>query len=153
MIGIFTDGSCKGNQYDKNSGGYGVVIIDNSQKQTFSQGYKDTTNNRMELRAVICALSHTTKGSAITLHTDSKNVCDAFNENWIEKWKRFGWRTNRKKPVKNQDLWRKLIPLAEERDINWRWVKGHNGLPENEEADELANRAALSSDLLIDDRS
>ena len=134
MIDVFTDGACSGNP---GPGGWGVLIIDGEERMELSGGAAETTNNRMEMLAVIEALKATAKADAIRLHTDSQYVKNGIND-WINGWKRNGWKTAAKKPVKNQDLWREIDALSSGRKIEWRWVKGHAGHPGNERADELA---------------
>lgn len=149
-IKIYTDGACRGNQNENANGGYGTVILDGDKRVELSQGYADTTNNRMELRAVIAGLKAVEQPSEIEVISDSKYVVDAFNKKWIEGWIKRNWKTAAKKPVKNPDLWKELIPLAEKHDVTWTWVKGHSGNIENERADELACTAADSGELLED---
>ncbi|MGD9801756.1 MAG: ribonuclease HI [Parvularculaceae bacterium] len=138
MIEAFTDGACAGNP---GPGGWGVLIIDENGRREIYGGEAATTNNRMELTAAIEALNATV--GPIRLYTDSQYVKNGITS-WIQGWKRNGWRTSDRKPVKNQDLWRNLDDAASKRDVDWRWVKGHNGHPENERADALA-RAGLAS--------
>jgi len=138
MIEIFTDGACAGNP---GPGGWGVLILDGDKQVELYGGESATTNNRMELMAAIEALRSTT--GAVRLHTDSQYVKNGITT-WIHGWKRNGWRTADRKPVKNQDLWQTLDAACTERRVEWRWVKGHNGHPENERADALA-RAGLAS--------
>ncbi len=134
-IKIYTDGACRGNP---GPGGWGVLLrFKDNEKELFG-GVNDTTNNRMELTAAIEALKAINKKSSVVLFTDSKYVMQGITE-WLPNWKRNGWRTAAKKPVKNADLWQVLDALANQHDIKWQWVKGHNGHPENERADELAN--------------
>lgn len=134
-VRIFADGACKGNP---GPGGWGAILrFGDSEKEIFG-GEPATTNNRMELRAVIEALTLLTRRCAIEVYTDSAYVQKGISE-WIHGWKRNGWRTADKKPVKNDDLWRVLDQLASQHQIEWRWVKGHAGHPENERADALAN--------------
>lgn len=134
-VRIFADGACKGNP---GPGGWGAILrFGDSEKEIFG-GEPATTNNRMELRAVIEALTLLTRRCAIEVYTDSAYVQRGISE-WIHGWKRNGWRTADKKPVKNDDLWRVLDQLASQHQIEWHWVKGHAGHPENERADALAN--------------
>jgi len=149
-IQIFTDGSCKGNQYSNNNGGYGAIVINNRHRLELSQGYKNTTNNRMELRAVIAALMQVKPDSKIALYSDSQYVCENINKGRLNNWRTNGWKNSNNKRVKNISLWQELIPLAEQHNIDWVWVKGHNGNAENERADRLANLAATSGNLLED---
>ncbi len=131
-IEIFTDGACSGNP---GPGGWGVLIIDHGSERELNGGEASTTNNRMEMLAAIEALKATT--GAIILHTDSTYVKNGITQ-WINGWKKNGWKTAAKKPVKNQDLWIALDEATAGRDIDWRWVKGHAGHPGNERADALA---------------
>ncbi len=135
-IEIYTDGACRGNP---GPGGWGALLIAGHHRKTMHGGDPETTNNRMELTAAIEALNVLKKPSRVVLHTDSKYVMDGINE-WLANWKRRGWKTANKKPVKNQDLWKALDEAAQRHDIEWIWVKGHDGNPGNEEADRLANQ-------------
>ncbi|WP_031481476.1 ribonuclease HI [Maridesulfovibrio frigidus] len=145
---IYTDGSCLGNP---GPGGYGAVLLFNEHRNEISQGYKRTTNNRMEMRAVIAALSELKEPCDITLFTDSQYVKNAFTKRWLANWQKNGWKTAAKKPVKNKDLWQQFIPLMAKHTVDWRWVKGHSGDPENERCDDLARDAAESYDLIEDE--
>lgn len=133
---LYTDGACKGNP---GPGGWGALLRYRGREKAIWGGERDTTNNRMELRAVIQGLQALTRPTAVTVVTDSRYVKNGMNQ-WIQNWKRNGWRTAAKKPVKNADLWRQLDALVQQHDVSWEWVKGHSGHPENERADELANR-------------
>jgi ribonuclease HI len=135
-VEIFTDGACKGNP---GPGGWGALLRWNGHEKELSGGEPQTTNNRMELRAVIEALSALKQPSRVRLHTDSQYVANGISQ-WIHQWKRQSWRTADKKPVKNEDLWRKLDALAAMHDVEWIWVKGHAGHDGNERADALANK-------------
>jgi ribonuclease HI len=138
IVKIYTDGACKGNP---GVGGWGALLeLGKDVKEIFG-GELLTTNNRMELTAVIRALEALKRRCAVQLHTDSKYVQQGITE-WIHNWKRRGWRTADKKPVKNEDLWRRLDELAQQHDVEWLWVKGHAGHDGNERADVLANRGA-----------
>lgn len=134
MIEIYTDGACSGNP---GPGGWGVYIQKDGQEERLSGGEAETTNNRMELMAAIKALQYFPSGTAITLYTDSTYVKNGVTE-WIEGWRQNGWKTAAKKPVKNRDLWEPLDRLSQEREVIWKWVKGHAGHDGNEEADRLA---------------
>ena len=134
-IEIYTDGACRGNP---GPGGWGVLLIAGRHRKTMHGGEPETTNNRMELTAAIEALNALKKSSKVILHTDSKYVMDGINE-WMANWKKRGWKTAAKKPVKNQDLWMALDEATQRHEIQWKWVKGHDGDPGNEAADELAN--------------
>jgi ribonuclease HI len=136
MLKIYTDGSSRGNP---GPGGYGTVLLAKGHRKELSGGFRKTTNNRMELMAAIVALETLTKARAVTLHTDSKYVLQGITE-WMINWKKRGWKTAAKKPVKNEDLWRRLDAAIERHDIKWVWVKGHSGNAGNERADMLANK-------------
>ena len=136
MIKIYTDGACKGNP---GVGGWGALLIQNEQSIEIFDGELQTTNNRMELKAVIEALNHAKSMSDdIQIYTDSSYVQKGIQE-WIHNWKKNGWRSSNKKPVKNQDLWQELDTLNSSLKVEWFWVKGHAGHPGNERADFLAN--------------
>ena len=136
MINIYTDGACKGNP---GPGGWGALIIKDEVKNEIFGGENNTTNNRMEIMAVIMALRSIDKKCAVTVFTDSTYVQKGINE-WVDKWKINGWRTSNRKDVKNKDLWVQLDNLNSEISVNWIWVKGHSGHPENDRADFLANQ-------------
>ncbi len=136
IIEIYTDGACRGNP---GPGGWGALLISGKHQRTMHGGDPETTNNRMELTAAIEALNALKNPSQVILHTDSKYVMDGIND-WMPNWKKRGWKTAAKKPVKNRDLWQALDDAVERHEIDWRWVKGHDGNPGNEMADELANR-------------
>ena len=138
-VEIFTDGACKGNP---GPGGWGVLLRYGATEKELWGGERQTTNNRMELTAVIRALEALNRRCQIKLHTDSQYVQKGISE-WIIGWKKRGWKTADKKPVKNDDLWRRLDALAAGHDIEWLWVKGHAGHDGNERADELANRGCV----------
>ena len=133
---IYTDGACRGNP---GPGGWGVLLIANQHRRTLHGGDSETTNNRMELTAAIEALNALKGGQRVVLHTDSKYVMDGINE-WLPNWKKRDWKTAARKPVKNKDLWQALDEAVARHEIDWRWVRGHDGNPGNEEADALANR-------------
>jgi ribonuclease HI len=132
---IYTDGACKGNP---GPGGWGVLMIAGEHRRELCGGEKDTTNNRMELTAAIEALRALKRPTQVRLFTDSKYVMQGI-ETWIHSWKKNGWRTSDKKPVKNIDLWQALDALNAAHTVEWRWVKGHSGDPGNERADALSN--------------
>ncbi|MBP6441878.1 MAG: ribonuclease HI [Sphingorhabdus sp.] len=138
QLEIFTDGACKGNP---GPGGWGAVIRYGKHEKEISGGEPDTTNNRMELSAAIQALKTLIEPCHVKLHTDSKYVLDGITK-WIHGWQRNGWKNASKQPVRNADLWRDLIDAAARHQVEWIWVKGHNGHAENERADRLASDAA-----------
>lgn len=135
-VEIFSDGACKGNP---GVGGWGALLRIGATERELFGGEANTTNNRMELMAVIQALTALTRPCEVMIHTDSQYVMKGMME-WIEGWKAKGWKTAAKQPVKNDDLWKTLDKLVAMHDVDWRWVKGHSGHPENERADQLANR-------------
>ena len=136
LVEIFTDGACRGNP---GPGGWGVLMRYGTEERSFCGGELDTTNNRMELTAVIEGLSALTQPCQVELSSDSTYVLKGIQE-WMPNWKKRGWKTAAKKPVKNVDLWQKLDAVIGEHKIDWRWVKGHSGDRENEIADQLANQ-------------
>jgi ribonuclease HI len=138
QLEIFTDGACKGNP---GPGGWGAVIRYGKHEKEISGGDADTTNNRMELSATIQALKILIEPCEVKLHTDSRYVIDGITK-WINGWQRNGWKNASKQPVSNIDLWHDLIEATARHQVEWIWVKGHNGHPENERADRLASDAA-----------
>jgi len=136
-IDIYTDGACSGNP---GPGGWAAILRSGVHEKEIFGGEIATTNNRMEMLAVIRALQSLRKKSAVTIHTDSRYLMDGATL-WMRKWKSNGWKTSDKKPVKNEDLWRALDEVLNGHDIEWRWVQGHSGHPENERADQLARSA------------
>jgi ribonuclease HI len=140
-VEIFTDGACKGNP---GPGGWGVVLRKGHHEKELAGSEPLTTNNRMELTAAIRALESLKEPCAVQLHTDSRYVIDGIT-GWIFGWQRNGWKTAAKKPVLNADLWQELQSAARRHQVEWVWVKGHDGHPENERADKLASDAALAA--------
>ena len=139
-ITVYTDGACSGNP---GPGGWGVLIVtDSSESIELNGGEKHTTNNRMELTAAIEALKHFKQSTKLTIFTDSVYVKEGISS-WLNNWKARGWKTASKKPVKNEDLWKELDEQNQIHDVNWEWVKGHVGHPENERADYLARAGML----------
>ena len=153
QVKIFTDGSARGNP--DGPGGYGVVLQYRDPKgelheREYAAGYKKTTNNRMELMGAIVGFEALTRPCEVELISDSKYVIEAFNSHWIENWVRNGWKTSGKKPVKNIDLWKRLLKAVSLHKVVFTWVKGHDGHPENERCDTLATGAADGEGLLDD---
>ncbi len=144
---IYTDGACTGNP---GAGGYGAVLIYGEDRQEISGGYKLTTNNRMEMMAAIAALQSLDASSRVTLHSDSKYLVDAVTKGWAKKWQANGWMRNKKDKAKNPDLWQELLELCQQHDVDFVWVKGHAGIPENERCDRLAVAAARGINLPAD---
>ncbi len=144
---IYTDGSSRGNP---GPGGYGAVLRYTDQagvlhERELSQGYARTTNNRMELMAAIAALEALKRPCEVEVHSDSQYVVNAFNQHWVDGWQRRGWKNAKKEPVKNPDLWKRLIAAAKPHDVRWVWVRGHAGAELNERCDQLAVAAATAS--------
>jgi len=137
QVELFTDGACAGNP---GPGGWGVVLRYKTTEKEISGYSPDTTNNRMELTAVVEALNALKEKCRVTVYTDSRYLRDGITS-WIQRWKRNGWKTSDKTAVKNQDLWEALDRICQKHQLEWRWVKGHAGHPENERADELARDA------------
>ena len=134
---IYTDGACSGNP---GPGGWGSVLLYNGHRREMSGGDAETTNNRMEMMAVIQALESLKRPCSVMIYTDSVYVMKGITE-WIEQWKKRGWKTAAKKPVKNVEFWQRLEQAIHSHEVKWTWVKGHSGVPENERADELATTA------------
>jgi len=147
QVAIYADGACSGNP---GPGGWGAILVSQSPaaRKEIAGAHPATTNNRMELTAVIAALRLLKEPCRVTVVTDSQYVVNAFRQRWIENWQRNGWRTSDRKPVKNDDLWRELLVCLQPHAAAWEWVRGHAGHPENERADQLAveARAALALD-------
>ena len=137
-VTLYTDGACKGNP---GPGGWGVVLFYGEHEKHLWGGEDGTTNNRMELRAAIEGLAALTRQCTVDLYTDSQYVRNGINQ-WMANWKRNGWRTSARKPVKNAELWQRLDDLVQRHRIQWHWVRGHSGNDGNEQADALANRGA-----------
>jgi ribonuclease HI len=144
-VNIYTDGSARGNP--DGPGGYGAILryVDSKgqiHEKELSQGYEKTTNNRMEMMGVIAALEALRRPCQVDLYTDSQYVVNAFEKGWIRNWKKNGWKTASKEPVKNRELWERMLEAAEGHELTFHWVKGHAGHPENERCDRLATAAA-----------
>ena len=152
-VTLYTDGSARGNP--DGPGGYGAVLhfVDGKGKlhvKELSAGYRKTTNNRMELMGVIAGLEALNRPCLVTVVSDSAYVVKAFNEHWLEGWVKKGWKRGKNEPVKNRDLWERLLKAMEPHQVHYTWVKGHAGHPENERCDELATSAADGDGLLVD---
>jgi ribonuclease HI len=139
-ITIYTDGACDPNP---GTGGWAAILIFGDQTRELTGGQRDTTNNRMELTAAIEALGALKEPCRVTLHTDSEYVKNAFTQKWLEGWIKRGWKTSSREPVKNQDLWEKLLALTQKHQVEWKWVRGHANDPLNNRCDELAVQARL----------
>jgi len=144
----FTDGACSGNP---GPGGYGVILLWNSHRRELSRGYRKTTNNRMEILAVIACLESLTEPCEIEIHSDSQYVVNAIEQGWAQRWRSNGWKRNKKERALNPDLWERLLNLLPKHKVRLTWLRGHAGHAENERADQLAVAALKASDLAIDE--
>ena len=147
QVTIYTDGACSGNP---GAGGWGAILMFNGREKEISGGKRETTNNRMELMAVIAGLEALNRPCQVDLFSDSKYVVDAFNQHWVDGWVRKGWKRGKNEPVKNVDLWKRLLQAKAPHAVKFVWVKGHAGHPQNERCDELATYAADNGPLLED---
>ena len=138
-VDLYTDGACSGNP---GPGGYGIILVYNGKEKELSEGFAETTNNRMEILAVINGLKALKEPCEVTVYSDSKYVVDAVNKNWLYNWEENDWRRSNKEPVLNPELWMELLVLMEEHEVSFVWVKGHNEHPQNERCDRLAVAAA-----------
>lgn len=153
-VKIYTDGAARGNP--DGPGGYGTILLYTDSKgvehkREYAQGYKKTTNNRMELMAAIVGLEALTRSCEVELYSDSQYLVKAFNEHWIDSWKKKGWKRGKNEPVKNVDLWKRLLKAKEIHHVSFIWVKGHDGHEQNERCDYLATTAADGTDLMEDE--
>lgn len=148
-VAIYTDGACSGNP---GPGGYGTVLIHNGVRKELSGGYKDTTNNRMEIMAVLKGLEALKQPCKVTVYSDSKYVVDAIEKGWLNNWRRNNWIKSNKEKALNVDLWKRLLELMEIHQVNFQWVKGHHENVENNRCDQLAVQAAKQSELQEDIR-
>lgn len=154
QIKLYTDGAARGNP--DGPGGYGAVLeyVDPKGQlhiKELSQGYKKTTNNRMELMAVIVGLEALNRPCQVDVYSDSKYVVDAFNQHWVDSWLKKNWKRGKNEPVKNVDLWKRLLAVKANHEVTFHWVKGHDGHPQNERCDELATTAADGNELIVDE--
>jgi ribonuclease HI len=154
FVKIYTDGSARGNP--DGPGGYGTVLYYTDTKgqlhvREYSQGFVRTTNNRMELLAAIVGLEALNRPCQVELYSDSQYLVNAFNQHWIDSWQKKNWKRGKNEPVKNVDLWKRLLAAKAPHQVTFIWVKGHNGHPENERCDQLATAAADGSNLLVDE--
>ena len=146
-VTIYTDGACLGNP---GPGGYGVVLLHQEGRNELSEGFRLTTNNRMEMMAAIAGLETLEKPFSVTVYSDSQYVVDAITKGWAKKWQANGWKRNAKEMAKNPDLWERLLNLCKKHEVKFLWVRGHSGNTENENCDRLAVAAAKQSNLLPD---
>ena len=147
-VTIYTDGACTGNP---GPGGYDTVLLFGDGRKELSGGYKRTTNNRMEILAVIVGLDALKERCRVTLYSDSRYVVDAMSRGWAVKWRARGWMRNKTDAALNPDLWERLLDLCEKQEVTFQWVRGHNGVAENERADRLATSAARAPALPVDE--
>ncbi|MGL6281358.1 MAG: ribonuclease HI [Microcoleaceae cyanobacterium] len=144
QVNIYTDGACKGNP---GPGGYGTLLIYKGHQRELSGGFRKTTNNRMEILAVIEGLKALKFPCAVTVYSDSKYVVDAMEQGWVKRWQKNGWKRNKNEPALNPDLWAEMLNLCSQHQVKFSWVKGHAGHVENEYCDQLAVAASLQYDL------
>ena len=154
FVKIYTDGAARGNP--DGPGGYGSVLeyVDTKGElhvKEISQGYVRTTNNRMELMAVIAGLEALNRPCTVEVYSDSQYVVNAFNQHWVDGWIKKGWKRGKNEPVKNVDLWKRLLDAKSRHSVTFHWVKGHDGHPQNERCDELATTAAEGTELIVDE--
>ena len=154
LVKIYTDGAARGNP--DGPGGYGTVLeyVDTKgqlHKKELSQGDEKTTNNRMELMAVIAGLEALNRSCEVEVYSDSQYVVNAFNQHWVDGWIKKGWKRGKNEPVKNVDLWKRLLEAKQKHSVTFHWVKGHDGHPQNERCDELATTAADGTNLIVDE--
>ena len=145
---MYTDGACLGNP---GPGGYGVILLYQGHKRELSGGYRKTTNNRMEIMAAIVGLEALKERCEVTLYSDSEYLVNAMSKGWIQRWRANGWKRNKREKVLNPDLWERLLRLCELHEVQFSWVKGHGGTPENVRCDQLAVQAAQQPDLPVDE--
>jgi len=147
QVVIYADGACSGNP---GAGGFGVVLLHPHKRLELSKGFRKTTNNRMELMAVIQGLSSLKKRCHVTIYSDSQYIVNSMTRGWAKKWQANGWKRNSKERALNSDLWQELLTLCEEHEVEFKWIKGHHGNTENEICDRLATQATSGSNLEVD---
>ena len=147
QVTIYTDGACLGNP---GPGGYGTVLLYGPHRQEISGGFRLTTNNRMEIMAVIAALEALKEPCRVTLYSDSQYVVNAMTQGWARRWRANGWKRNQREEAVNPDLWERLLDLCDQHQVEFRWLRGHSGIAENERCDQLAVNAAKQPGLLED---
>ena len=146
-VKLYADGACSGNP---GPGGYGTILVYEKHRKEISGGYQNTTNNRMEMLAVIRGLEILKERCDVTVYSDSKYVVDAMTKGWVKRWQKNGWMRNKKEPALNVDLWKEMLKLCLHHQVEFRWVQGHSGHPENERCDHLATEALKRKDLKVD---
>ncbi|PID58641.1 ribonuclease HI [candidate division KSB3 bacterium] len=147
-VEIYTDGACLNNPYG--NGGYGAIIVDGEQQRELSGGFQNTTNNRMEMMAVIAGLEALEGACEVMLYSDSQYIVNSINKGWVYRWKANNWMRNKKERALNVDLWRRILSLCNTHNVTFRWLRGHSGHPENERCDRLAAAALKGDDLPSD---
>ncbi|MDH4367410.1 MAG: ribonuclease HI [Dehalococcoidia bacterium] len=147
-VTIYTDGACLGNP---GPGGYGIILLYQGHRREFSGGYRKTTNNRMEMMAAIAGLEALKEKCEVTLFSDSEYLVKTMSRGWARRWRANGWKRSKREKALNPDLWERLLQLCEHHEVQFSWVKGHTGTPENTRCDELAVQAAQQSDLPCDE--
>jgi len=148
-VNIYIDGACSGNP---GPGGYGIIIEYNGKRGEFSGGFSNTTNNRMEIMAAIVALESLKEKCSARIFSDSQYLVNAMMKGWVQRWRANGWMRNRKEKALNPDLWERLLKLRETHEVEFNWVRGHEGHEENERCDQLARAASLKTGLPVDER-
>jgi ribonuclease HI len=147
-VTMYTDGACADNP--RGNGGYGVLIVYGDQRRELSGGFRNTTNNRMEMYAVIAGLETLDKPCNVTIYSDSKYLVDSIDKGWVYRWKTNNWMRNKKDPALNVDLWKRILDLCQKHTVTFQWVRGHAGHPENERCDKLAVTALKQENLPFD---
>ncbi|MCP4398545.1 MAG: ribonuclease HI [bacterium] len=148
QISIYTDGACSNNPYG--NGGYGTIIVDGEEQREISGGFQHTTNNRMEMFAVLAGLESLEEACEVTLYSDSQYIVNSINKGWVYRWKANNWMRNKKDPALNVDLWKRMLAICEKHNVIFQWVRGHSGHPENERCDQLAVAALRAVNLPFD---
>ncbi len=148
QISIYTDGACSNNPYG--NGGYGAIIVDGEEQREISGGFQHTTNNRMEMFAVLAGLESLEEACEVTLYSDSQYIVNSINKGWVYRWKANNWMRNKKDPALNVDLWKRMLAICEKHKVIFQWVRGHSGHPENERCDQLAVAALRAGNLPFD---
>ena len=148
QVEIYTDGACSNNPYG--NGGYGTIIVNGEEQRELSGGFQHTTNNRMEMMAVIAGLEALKEASEVTLYSDSQYIVNSVNKGWVYRWKANNWMRNKKDAALNVDLWKRILGLCDTHTVTFQWVRGHSGHPENERCDQLAVAALREDNLPFD---
>ena len=147
-VTIYTDGACADNP--RGNGGYGVIVVHGDHRRELSGGFRNTTNNRMEMYAMIAGLESLAEPHRVTIYSDSQYLVNSVNKGWVYRWKANNWMRNKQDPALNVDLWERILALCQKHTVTFQWVRGHSGQPENERCDQLAVAALKRNDLPID---